>query len=117
MIVPMRREERLAFYDARLEEIRQYTAVFAVSDLYAAELMGALRSHGIRVPEDISMVGFDDMPLCRLLAPTLTSVRQDVGHRARVAIRNLRALCEGRGAPERIVLPVTLVERESVQKR
>lgn len=116
MIVPMRREQRRAFYDAHIGEIRGYTAVFAASDVYAAELMCALAAHGVRVPEDISVIGFDGTPLCELLTPTLTSVRQDVALRASVALKALLALAEGREAPEKIVLPVTLIERESVKR-
>lgn len=116
MIVPMRREQRRAFYDRHIEEIARFTAVFAASDVYAAELMGVLAAHGVRVPEDVSVIGFDDMPLCAWMTPPLTSVRQDSALRAHVAMDALLALAEGRKTPERIVLPVTLVERESVKR-
>lgn len=116
MLVPVRREERLAFYEEHLAQIRQHTAVFAASDVYAAELMRFLLRHGVRVPEDISVVGFDDTPLCELTTPSLTSVRQDGAMRASCAMEALCALAEGKPARERVVLPVCLVERESTKK-
>jgi LacI family transcriptional regulator len=81
--IPMNKEDRLLFYKERHNEILGYTAVFAVSDFYAVELMGCLEKNGIHIPEDISVVGFDDSPYCGQSVPQLTSVKQDVSLRAR----------------------------------
>lgn len=51
---------------------------------------------GIRVPEDISVAGFDDTPICEMLRPALTTVRQDGALRAGLAVEKLRELKEGR---------------------
>ena len=69
--------ERRAFYRQHLETFRRAAAVFAVSDAYAVELIGFLAEQGIRVPEDISVAEFDDTPICEMLRPALTTVRQD----------------------------------------
>ena len=87
--------------------------MFAVSDYYAAELMCFLAEQGIRVPEDISVAGFDDTPVCEMLRPTLTTVRQDGAMRAKIAIEKLYALKEGREISTQIMLPVSLVVRGS----
>ena len=58
--IPFEKEARKRMYRERLGEILEYTAVFAVSDFYAAELMHSLQEQGICVPDDISVAGFDD---------------------------------------------------------
>lgn len=113
LIVPMQKAERWAFYRQNLETLRRATAVFAVSDAYAIDLMGFLSEQGIRVPEDISVAGFDDTPVCEMLRPALTTVRQDGALRARLAVEKLRELKEGRPVETEIMLPVSLVVRNS----
>lgn len=61
------------------------TALICANDLMAIGAMEYCRANGLRVPEDVSIVGFDDLPVSRLLSPPLTSVRQpahDMGHQA-----------------------------------
>lgn len=113
LLVPMRRAERWDFYRQHIQELREVSAVFAVSDYYAAELMCFLAEQGIRVPEDISVAGFDDTPVCEMLRPTLTTVRQDGAMRAKLAIEKLYALKEEKNISTQIMLPVSLVVRGS----
>lgn len=117
LLVPVDRVERQAFYRRELARFRRASAVFAVSDAYAAELIRFLREHGLSVPEDLSVAGFDDTPLCELLTPALTSVRQDSALRARLALEALRALKSGDPVPPVTTLPVTLIERASTKQR
>lgn len=117
LLVPMEQEERRAYYIQNLERFRGYTAVFAVSDFYALELMHVLQEHGFMVPEDLSFVGFDDSPLCELAVPSLTTIRQDGALRARLAMEQLRALKEGSVEESVRILPVALIERNSVAKK
>jgi len=112
----MEEESRRRFYTENLEKIRSFTAVFAVSDYYALELMNYLRAQGTAVPDEISLIGFDDSPLCRQAYPPLTTIRQDSRRRAEEAIRILKELKQGNCLQERVVLPVRLVERESVRR-
>lgn len=91
----------------------QYTAVFAVSDTYAIELMHFLQERGIRIPKDISIVGFDNMGLCERVYPRLTTVGQDAGERAKMAVAALQKLKAGEEVNAVQTLPVSLVERES----
>lgn len=116
LLIPMDREERRRFYQANLDALRRVTAVFAVSDHYAADLICFLREQGIGVPEEISVAGFDDTPLCGLISPALTTVRQDGALRAEIAVNKLLALREGGESGGTVRLPVTLVERASTGK-
>ncbi|MGN0374916.1 MAG: LacI family DNA-binding transcriptional regulator [Butyrivibrio sp.] len=113
MIIPMCKEERWNFYQREIERFRRVSAIFAVSDYYAIELMHFLIENGFRIPEDISVAGFDDIPLCEMIYPTLTTVKQDGALRAKLAIDKLQELKEDRISETTITLPVTLVERNS----
>lgn len=113
LTVPMRKQERWDFYREHLEDFRKVTAVFAVSDYYAMDLISFLHSRGIRVPEDISVGGFDDTPMCSLFCPTLTTIQQSGEERARIAIESLQALKAGQEVEHQIMLPVKLVVRNS----
>lgn len=114
--IPMQEAERKCFYREREAEILAYTAVFAVSDFYAAELIRFLQERGHRIPDEISVVGFDDSPLCTCCSPPLTTVRQDTGARAKAAVGVLRNLREGTEERRTVKLPVSLVERGSVKR-
>lgn len=114
--VPMKREGRLRLYEEQLERLRSYTAVFVVSDVYAIELLYFLQGHGVRVPKDVSVVGFDNISLSAQVYPGLTTIGQDVKERARVALKELSRLKENPTAGKEIILPVSLVIRESVRR-
>lgn len=113
-LVPMHQKERIAFYAQELPRLQAVTAVFAVSDFYAMDLIHFLTAQGISVPGDISVAGFDDIPLCQFLSPSLTTVRQDGALRAKIALESLRKLSEGEALATSVTLPVTLVKRDSV---
>ena len=115
LCIPMHKQERLAFYEQHLKRLREFSAVFAVSDFYAVELIHFLQERGLRVPEEISVAGFDDTPVCQMVSPSLTSVRQDVSLRARMSMEKLRALREGEITANTVTLPVELVIRGSTK--
>lgn len=111
--IPMQREKRHRFYRERLEELRQFTAIFAVSDAYAVDVMQFLMRSGVRVPEDIAIAGFDDSPICHQVVPSLTSVRQDRELRAKKALELLKCMKSDFNFQTDIQLPVTLIARDS----
>ena len=91
------------------------TGVLCFSDAFAAAVVNVARSLGLRVPEDLSVVGYDDSPLATATRPQLTTVRQEVARKGQAAVRALIAsMREQRPeAPERVLLPTTLVVRGS----
>lgn len=92
------------------------TGLVASADKLAVGIMSGLRHHGIRVPEDLSIVGFDDLPICSLVTPPLTSVHQDMQKKAEVAANFMLELLNGNTpSVTNIILPVSLTERESVR--
>lgn len=115
IIVPMQTEARWEFYREKLPYLRTFSAIFAVSDYYAIDLMQFLRQQGIRIPEDIAVAGFDDTPMCQLVTPALTSVSQNIAQRAELAIRKLRELKDGEVTETNIRLPVELKIRSSTK--
>ncbi len=93
------------------------TAVFCGSDIVATGVMQRLREGGLNVPDDISVVGFDDMPFADMFAPALTTVRQPIETLGRKAFRALYALINKQETVAEERLPVSLVERQSVARR
>jgi LacI family transcriptional regulator len=92
----------------------QPDAVFAASDVMALGALRALREAGRRVPDQVALVGFDDMPFAARTDPPLTTVRQPVHRTGQVAVETLIDLIEQRDTgPHRVVLPTQLVIRES----
>ncbi len=89
-------------------------AVFAASDIMATAAIQAIHDYGLRVPEDIAVVGFDDLPLASRSNPTLTTVRQPITRIGTVAAETLIDMIEtGSTLPRQMVLPAELVIRES----
>lgn len=116
MQIPMTKSERLQFYKENLRQIKEYTAIFAVSDFYAIEFMNFCKEQGMKIPEDISVVGFDNISLCENIYPTLTTVGQDTVKRAEVAVKALKKLKAGEEVNHTEILPVKLIERGTVNK-
>jgi LacI family transcriptional regulator len=100
---------------ARLAVDRSFTAVFAGNDMMALGAMRALTEDGLSLPGDVSVVGYDDIPLAAFVNPSLTTIRQpvyEIGHTAAeqlvTALLQHRPLAQGR-----VILDVRLVERLS----
>lgn len=99
-----------------LDKLPELTAVFAMSDVQAMGAVRALHDRGLRVPEDISVIGFDGIELGRYVTPRLTTIRQDA---ARMADRSVELLLQRIREPlppvhERV--PYVLVEGESTRR-
>ncbi|MEV8585900.1 LacI family DNA-binding transcriptional regulator [Streptomyces sp. NPDC051180] len=90
------------------------TAIFAASDLQALGALEELRARGRRIPEDVSVVGFDDLPVARRTHPPLTTVRQPLFDMAAMAARTLLRIIDGEPVPNhRLELATRLVVRGS----
>jgi LacI family transcriptional regulator len=92
------------------------TAVFAANDAMAIGCLAALREHGLAVPGDVSLVGFDDIPVARYLTPALTTVRVDIAALGARAVERLLAAIAGPGdaAPQDDLVAHDLVAHDLV---
>jgi LacI family transcriptional regulator len=88
-------------------------AVFAANDLMAFGAMRTLRNAGRRIPQDVAVVGFDDLPASALTHPPLTTIRQPLYEMGRTAAGMVMAAVRGESIPKRIELPTSLVIRAS----
>lgn len=99
----------------QLAKRNDLTAVFATADIMAVGIMAGIQQSGKKVPEDISVIGFDDINLCQLSSPRLTTIHQDAPLKGKLAVEFLIDLLENNPIENReIILPVRLVERDSV---
>ncbi|WP_429487744.1 LacI family DNA-binding transcriptional regulator [Paraburkholderia sp. RAU6.4a] len=90
------------------------TAIFTANDQSAFGVIAAIREAGLRVPDDISVIGFDDIPMSEQFHPALTTIRQPFQQMARSAVNTLLAQIAGiDAASQRITLPAELVVRDS----
>ncbi|MEH0547778.1 LacI family DNA-binding transcriptional regulator [Streptomyces sp. B21-105] len=116
-------EHGYAAVEAALHETPDFTAVLAGTDIVAAGAMQAVRAAGLRVPEDVSITGYDDIPLASQLTPQLTTVHVPYEEMGRVALRAVADRREGVGATvrrkggdaEHLILGTHVVVRDSVR--
>lgn len=101
-----------AFFEAR----RDVTAVFAMSDTIAAGVIRALHDLGLRVPQDVSVSGFDGMEMARFYIPSIATVRQPVEAIARESVELLCSLMEG-GDACHVTVDYELVDGESIAQK
>ena len=88
------------------------TAIVCSHDVLASQLLKYCREHNIRVPEDVSIIGFDDLPLCETTVPPLSTIRQDRTELGRSAYCALSS--QMTGVPlSTFLLHTTLVRRDS----
>lgn len=110
------KEERYKRYEEIFAELSHYTAAFLASDVLAIEFMNFLQDKGLSVPEDFSIVGFDNIPLASCVRPGLTTVSQDLKMRSEKAVSLLIELIEGRTEGRQEMLSLELIVRDSVKK-
>ncbi|HIX76521.1 MAG TPA: LacI family transcriptional regulator [Candidatus Fusicatenibacter merdavium] len=101
-------------YREMLPFFRQQSVLFFASDLYAVEALNFLQDQGIRVPQDVSVAGFDDVAYAKLSRPALTTVRQNVGEKARRSVDALIGKMNGETVGTEYRISTLLVERDSV---
>ncbi len=99
-----------------LETGIDFTALFCVSDLTAIGAYRAIYDSGRRIPDDISVVGFDGIELGDYIEPPITTMHQPREEMVTESVRVLAELIENESEPQQIVLPATLLERASVRQ-
>ena len=98
-----------------LKEGRDFTAIFAVADVMAIGAIRALWEQGLKVPEDVSVMGFDGLPMSAYLVPQLTTVRQPLQNMALRSVEILLAAIEQGGDAVHEIIPFEIYRRESVR--
>ena len=102
---------------AMLREPQRPTAFFCSADFTAGRLIQMIGDLGLHVPEDVSVIGFDNLILSSLISPKLTTIGQDVDKKAELTVETLiRHINDRTLPPERKVLDVQLIERDSVRR-
>jgi len=125
--LPMRKEFTITF-SIKLDELPEEmcawldtkpklpTAFIADNDIYALNLMKALQKHGYHIPNDISIIGFDDLPMCDFSYPELTTIKVFNKDMGQVAVRRLNEIIEyGDSIKTKIQVYNEFVERNSVK--
>jgi len=92
------------------------TAVCCYNDMTALGAMRSIYMHGLRVPEEVSLVGFDDLLVAAYSQPPLTTVRQPMARMGQLAMENLIKLISGQETVVRIKVKPELIVRESTAK-
>lgn len=92
------------------------SAVFCSNDEMAAGFVRACYELNVRVPEEMSLVGFDDAPICQSLFPQLTTIRQPLEEMGAAAYRALISLVEGEGVSSSRLFPTQLIKRNSTTR-
>lgn len=100
-----------------LEKAPEITAVFSISDIMAIGAAKAIHERGLKIPEDISIVGFDDIDYAAYYNPALTTVHQPVDEIAGKTAETMVSLLDGDGEHGHIVFTTKLVERFSCTRR
>ena len=98
-----------------LERGRKFTALFAMADVMAIGAIRALTDHGLKVPEDVSVLGFDGLKLADFVVPKLSTVRQDVNALAEESIRILLENIPSLQPPRHETVPVQVELKESIR--
>lgn len=117
LIVSRDSKERMKTYDKEMNNILANTAIFFSADIYAFEAIRYFKDLGLRVPEDISVAGFDDNYLAKMSRPRITTVCQDIRKKGSFAVNMLDTLIRGETLRfDNLRLPVEIVKRESVRE-
>lgn len=99
-----------------LKENPELDGIFAINDSLAINLIEILKKNNKKIPKDILLVGFDDIPTCKYTNPKLTSIRQDIKTIANETVKNiLEAIDNPKQEKKTILVPTQLIERESTK--
>lgn len=109
-------KEHLMHVVRAVENDPSITAIVTASDFMAANLMSLMYQSGISIPDDISIMGFDDLNICNITCPPLSTIHQDMELKGKTAVDYMLELLSG-NTPEQTdtYLPVSVVERSSVK--
>jgi len=98
---------------ALLTEHPDIDGLFLNSDIMAIAAMKVCRKLGRRVPEDVKIIGYDDVSMASLVSPQITTIRQPLAEMSKLSVKLIENMVEGRPVEVENCLPVELVERET----
>lgn len=101
--------------EALISRGKRYTAIFCMADVMAMGAIRALTDHGLQVPEDVSVVGFDGLTIGQFIVPRLATVSQSVDALAQHSVELLRGIIEGNRACVHEIIPAEIQWRESAR--
>lgn len=96
-----------------LDKNKDIDGIFSSNDIIAAQTITICKKRGMRIPDDIKIIGYDDIDLCTLYSPSITTIRQPVDEICNHAVENIIKYNEDKIIPNNIVLPVSLIQRET----
>lgn len=95
--------------------INEFTAIFATADIIAFGIIEGLRLNGYTVPNDVSIIGFDNIPDCNYLSPKLTTINQNISAKAEMAANLILQKLSKQNMPSSINVDLELIERQTVK--
>lgn len=98
-----------------LQTVPEATAIFAASDEMAIAALSVAAKHGLKVPDDISVIGYDNLKLAEMVVPPLTTVNQPLYEMGKGATEKLISMIENGGVAESTIMPHRIVERQTVK--
>ncbi len=115
----MNYEKRQSNYNWLVQRLQPKTVLFFLSDMYALEAISFFATKEIPVPEAVGIVGYDDISYSEFSTPKLTTVKQDIEEKAKLAVEILLQQIESQVPVEEteIALPVTLMKRKSIKNQ
>ena len=117
ILLSPQKEERFLAYNKMKENGFNFSALFFIADYYAAEATSFFQKHGIKIPYDISIVGYDDVIYSQIVQPQITTIHQNIYEKGCIAAEMLFKLINNeKVANNDIMLPVKLIKRDSVKK-
>lgn len=114
LMIPMDKKERWKLYEEKKDYILSFSSAFAISDFYALDFMAFMEKSGVRIPQDISLVGFDGSMQASFFS--LTTIEQNHDQRARYAVESLEEFRRGEKTNRIKVVDVSLKEGLTVRR-
>lgn len=99
--------------DMLLDKYPDVDGIFTSNDIIAAQAIAICNKRGIKIPEQIKIVGYDDIDLCTLCSPSITTIRQSIDDICQYAVESIVFKAENKVIPSAITFPVTLIKRET----
>lgn len=99
--------------DTLLDNYPDVDGIFTSNDIIAAQVITICNKRGIKIPGQIKLVGYDDIDLCTLCSPSITTIHQSVDEICRYAVESIIFKTENKTIPTSVTFPVTLIKRET----